>query len=124
MRAQAQTGTAPERAVLSALHQRGLRYRKHLAPVPSVRCKADAVFAARRVAVFVDGCFWHGCPIHGSWPKANEDWWKRKIAMTRARDHRNNEILRNEGWTVLRVWEHEDPQSAADRIAATIRAIH
>jgi len=121
MLAQKQTGTAPERAVLTALHRRGLRYRKHLKPLQTLRCKADAVFGPSKVAVFVDGCFWHGCPEHRVSPKANRDWWESKIVRTIARDRRNDAALAEAGWTVIRIWEHDDPEAAAARIEAAVK---
>ena len=79
------------------------------------------VFTRRRVAVFVDGCFWHGCPEHGSWPKANASWWREKIEANTERDRRVTERLESAGWTVIRIWEHEDPEAAADRIEKAVR---
>jgi len=78
------------------------------------------VFPRQRVAVFVDGCFWHRCPEHGTSPRANNDYWTAKLDRNVARDRRNNEALVAAGWTVLRVWEHEDPVDAASRIAETL----
>jgi DNA mismatch endonuclease, patch repair protein len=75
------------------------------------------VFTRAKLAVFVDGCWWHGCPAHGQLPTANRDWWAAKIARNAARDRRNDSALREAGWRVMRVWEHEDPSKAADRIA-------
>src|SRR5215831_11579615 len=86
MQRQARRDTAPERALRSALHRLGLRFRVHVRPHPGLRREADVVFGPSRVVVFVDGCFWHGCPEHASWPKANADWWREKIASNRARD--------------------------------------
>ena len=74
------------------------------------------------MAVFVDGCFWHGCPSHATWPKRNADWWRRKIEGNVARDADTDERLRREGWLVLRIWEHEDPDLAADRIEGAVRS--
>jgi DNA mismatch endonuclease (patch repair protein) len=78
------------------------------------------VFARQRVAVFVDGCFWHGCPEHITWPKANGNWWRTKINATAARDRRNDAALTDAGWTVVRIWEHESAASAADRVQAML----
>jgi DNA mismatch endonuclease, patch repair protein len=108
--------TKPELLVRSALHRRGLRFRKHQKPVPGVRCTADIVFPRERCAVFIDGCFWHGCPIHGEQPIANADYWRMKIERNRARDRRNSQALTEAGWLVIRAWEHEDPEAVASRI--------
>lgn len=99
--------TVPERVLRGALHRAGLRFRKHTRPASDVRCTADAVFAGARVVVFVDGCFWHGCPEHFREPRANAGWWMAKIAGNRDRDARRTRQLRARGWSVIRVWEHE-----------------
>lgn len=122
MLAQRQSDTAPEIALSSLLHRRGLRFRKHRSLVPGLRCRADIVFPRQRVAVFVDGCFWHGCSIHRSIPKSNAAWWRQKIGRTVARDRRNNVLLAEAGWTVFRVWEHDDLASAADCIESMVRS--
>ena len=109
--------TRPEVALRSALHRRGLRFRKHHAPVSGVRARADVVFVAARVAVFVDGCFWHRCPLHGTRPRVNAAWWQAKLDRNVERDRRVERALADAGWAVVRVWEHEDPAGAADRIA-------
>lgn len=121
MRANRGIDTAPELALRRALHARGLRYRKHVAPLAGLRCRADVVFSAAKVAVFVDGCFWHSCPEHRTQPRANGEWWKAKLGRTWQRDRMNDEALRAASWTVVRVWEHEDPESAAARIAGLVR---
>ena len=86
-----------------------------------MRRRADLVFTGARVAVYVDGCFWHGCPTHGTSPKANKAWWADKIAANRARDVDTDRRLGKAGWTVLRVWEHDDPFAAAAIVSATVR---
>lgn len=108
--------TAPELALRSELHRRGLRYRIHERPLADRRCEADIVFRKAWVAVFVDGCWWHGCPDHRPLPKRNHSWWARKIQATVERDRRNDDALARAGWTVVRIWEHDDPAAAADRI--------
>lgn len=120
MTAQPRADTSPERDLRSVLHGRGLRFRKHVAPLPALRCRADVVFRSQRVAIFVDGCFWHLCPVHGVIPRSNAEWWRDKLERNVARDRRNDEALRQEGWIVMRVWEHEDPNAAADRIEAAM----
>jgi DNA mismatch endonuclease (patch repair protein) len=119
MQRQRQRDTAAELTLRSVLHSRGLRFRVHY-PVPGVRRKADIAFTRVRVAVFVDGCFWHGCPEHGTWPKANAEWWRAKIQANRLRDKDTNHRLTEEDWTVVRVWEHEVPQDAARRVEAAL----
>jgi DNA mismatch endonuclease (patch repair protein) len=104
--------------IRSALHRSGLRFRKDLLlRVGGVRVHPDIVFTRARVAVFVDGCFWHRCPTHATAPKSNTSYWGPKLEANVARDRRVDEALRSEGWTVLRVWEHELPSDAAHRIA-------
>jgi DNA mismatch endonuclease (patch repair protein) len=100
-------------ALRSLLHRWGLRYYVDRAPLPGLRRRADLVFPTRKVAVYVDGCFWHGCPQHGTSPKANAAWWAEKIQANRRRDADTVKQLRAAGWIVLRFWEHEDPDSAA-----------
>src|SRR4051812_3202416 len=101
MRANRSRDTNPEVSVRRGLHARGLRYRVHLKPVPGLRCEADVVFARERVAVFVDGCWWHGCPEHWAPPKANRDWWSSKIDLNVSRDRRNDRALAEAGWLVV-----------------------
>lgn len=121
MKANHGTDTKPEQTMRSALHRLGLRFRKHQRPVPEIRCIADVIFSRSRVAVFVDGCFWHGCPQHGTRPKTNVHYWDAKLARNGERDRRNNVLLRDAGWTVVRIWEHDDPMAAAHRIATLVR---
>jgi DNA mismatch endonuclease, patch repair protein len=115
-------GTKPEVAVRSAVQRLGLRFRKHRAPLRGLRCKADLVFPTERVAVFVDGCFWHGCPDHGKAPRTNAGYWSAKIAANLARDKRNNEALADAGWIALRAWEHERPEIVAWRVSLTVKS--
>jgi DNA mismatch endonuclease (patch repair protein) len=114
--------TGPELALRRELHRRGLRFFVGRPPLASEkRRRADIVFPRARVAVFVDGCFWHGCPQHMTWPKANAGWWRAKIMANVARDRRTDERLREAGWTVVRVWEHEAVDAAADRVERVVR---
>lgn len=114
--------TTPEMAIRREIHRRGLRYRVDV-PLPGMaRRRADILFTRAKVAVFVDGCFWHGCPIHGTQPKNNGSWWHTKLAGNQARDRDTNARLQAEGWTVLRFWEHEDFSEAADAIEDAVRA--
>lgn len=120
MSGQARKDTTPELALRSALHRRGLRFRVHRRPLPGLRREADLVFPQARVAVFVDGCFWHGCPAHASWPKSNAEWWRIKLNGNRARDAETDARLAEGGWLSVRVWEHEPTGEAADRIARAV----
>lgn len=123
MRRVPQRGTRAELAIRSALFRMGLRYRVDAPPLKGVRRKADIVFTSARLAVHVDGCFWHGCPLHGTWPKANAEFWRAKIEANQRRDADTDRRLIEAGWTSIRVWEHEDPATAAARIAEVLRAI-
>lgn len=116
--------SAPEIALRRALHGAGMRYRVDLPiRVPGRRAiRPDIVFTRARVAVFVDGCFWHGCPDHGTRPRANSAYWSAKLEINRARDEAQTNALRQGGWTVVRVWEHEPPDTASHRIAALLDA--
>jgi DNA mismatch endonuclease (patch repair protein) len=115
-----QRDTAPERALRSSLHRLGLRFRIQGAPLKGLRRSADVIFRREKVAIYLDGCFWHGCPIHGTMAKLNADFWQRKVDANRRRDHDTNERLRTAGWTVVRIWEHEDPAAAAQRIYSIV----
>lgn len=114
--------TAPEVALRREVHALGLRYRVGY-PIPGQRRRTiDLAFTRRRVAVFVDGCFWHGCPEHGTSPRQNSAWWLQKFTANQTRDLDTNRILSELGWTVIRVWEHEDPKVAAALVAASVDA--
>ena len=113
--------TKPEVEIRRALHALGHRFRVDRAVLPDRRRRADIVFGPAKVVVFVDGCFWHGCPEHATWPKANEAFWREKIETNRRRDRDTDERLRTLGWEVIRVWEHEDPVVAAEEIDAIVR---
>nr|WP_255418243.1 very short patch repair endonuclease [Nocardiopsis sp. TNDT3] len=112
--------TKPELALRSALHSKGLRYRVDKSPIKGMRRRADIVFPKEKLAVFVDGCFWHGCPQHMRPAKKNAKFWQAKIEDNRARDANTNETLSAAGWTVARFWEHEDPREAAESIESTL----
>ncbi len=123
MRANRGCDTRPERALRSAAHALGLRYRVNIRPIGGVPRTADLVFTKAKVAVFLDGCFWHGCAQHHRPAKgATAEFWNNKIAGNRRRDADTDERLRQAGWEVIRVWEHEDPAEAASRIASRVRA--
>lgn len=122
MRRQARRGTAPELALRRELHRRGWRYYVDRAPLPAKRRRrADLVFPRLKVAVFVDGCFWHRCPQHGTTPKTNTTWWTTKLDKNVERDRDTDRDLRARGWTICRVWEHQDPGDAAATVEAALR---
>ncbi|MEU8459566.1 very short patch repair endonuclease [Streptomyces sp. NPDC059982] len=112
--------TSVEVSLRRALHAAGARYRIHRRPVKGVRREADIVFGPARVAVFVDGCFWHGCPVHATWPKNNADFWKEKIEGNRRRDRDTDARIAEAGWLALRVWEHESVEGAAARVLEAV----
>lgn len=115
--------TKAEVSLRSMLHQRGLRFRKDklIRCSNGVNVRPDVVFTRSLVAVFVDGCFWHGCPDHQRVPQRNRDYWVPKLRANHDRDRRVNEALRQDGWLVERVWEHEDPEQAVERIEKIVR---
>lgn len=123
MRGNRSRDTKPELAVRRLVHASGLRYRVDFAPLRGRRrLRADLVFTRAKVAVFVDGCFWHGCPEHHVAAKTNAEFWAAKVTGNRDRDARTNSALREAGWTVLRFWEHEDPAAVAATIVDVVRA--
>lgn len=116
----ARRDTRPELELRRELHARGLRYRVDVSPSPNLRGRADILFRQAGVAVSVDGCFWHSCPEHGVLPKGNREWWRAKLEGTVNRDRSTDSQLAGLGWRVVRVWEHEDPATAADRVEAAV----
>ncbi len=120
MRKQRRRDTAPEVALRRELHRRGARFFVDRAPLPGLRRRADLVFPRKRVAVYVDGCFWHSCPQHATSPKNNAQWWADKLAANVVRDRDTDARLAAAGWGVVRIWEHEDPTEAADRVQAAL----
>lgn len=117
-----QADTSAEMRLRRVLHARGLRYRVGVTLIRRPRRVVDIVFRKRKVAVFVDGCFWHGCPEHSTSSKSNADFWRNKIETNKRRDADTDRRLEESGWTVIRVWEHEDPERAADQICKTLEA--
>lgn len=122
MRANRRRDTQPERRLRSLLHAQGMRFRvDHRVVAGSVAARADIVFTRARVAVFVDGCFWHACPIHGNEPGRNRAYWTPKLRRNVERDHRVTLALEKAGWAVVRAWEHESPVEVAERVALIVR---
>lgn len=127
MRANLSVDTEPESRFRSIVHQLGLRFRKDARPEADVKCKADIVFRSERICVFLDGCFWHGCPSHFECPKTHSAWWREKIDETIARDRRQARVLRRRGWTVLRLWEHDinaDLDRCVRRLLRLLQRVH
>lgn len=123
MRANRSRDTRPEKLLRSELHRRGLRFRVCARPLAGVRRSADVVFTKQRIAVFLDGCFWHGCPEHYSAPKQNVEYWCRKVSTNRSRDVHTDALLVEAGWDVLRIWEHVPVSDAADLVQETVRSL-
>ncbi|QKC98389.1 very short patch repair endonuclease [Mesorhizobium sp. NZP2298] len=111
-----------ERSVRSLLFARGLRYRVHFSLPGMPRRTCDVAFPKKKIAIFLDGCFWHCCPVHGSLAKTNSDFWSRKFKRNTDRDHETDVHLYSQGWRVLRFWEHEQPYDIADCIVAEVAA--
>jgi DNA mismatch endonuclease (patch repair protein) len=123
MRSVRQRGTDGEIAVEAELLRLGLEFeRDSRVDVLGCRRRIDFVFRVARVAVFIDGCFWHGCPDHATWPRANAKWWRDKIHGNRLRDADTDLRLTLAGWTSVRVWTHEPPSAVAQRIAEAVKA--
>jgi DNA mismatch endonuclease (patch repair protein) len=119
MRGNRRAGTQPEQRLRSALHARGLRFRKdRLLRLGGEKARPDVVFTRARLAVFVDGCFWHGCPQHYVPSKSSRRYWSSKIERNRERDQRQTAALESFGWTVVRIWEHEQTEDATARVVA------
>ncbi|WP_407320115.1 very short patch repair endonuclease [Isoptericola halotolerans] len=115
--------TGPELAVRRAVHALGLRYRVDARPLADLNRRADLVFGRAHVAVFVDGCYWHGCPVHHTVARTNESYWAKKVETNRRRDLDTNARLRAAGWTVARFWEHEEPAEVAGEISRLVRGV-
>ena len=112
--------TKPELAVRKLLYSSGLRYRVAARPIPSFRRTADVLFTRDKVAVFIDGCFWHGCPQHYTEPKSHSEYWQPKIAMNKSRDLETAKLLEEAGWVVLRYWAHEPSTSIAEAVVSVV----
>jgi DNA mismatch endonuclease (patch repair protein) len=122
MKAAKPTNTAPEVALRLILEELGLNFAVNSRPVLGLKREVDLLFEIEKVAVLVDGCFWHGCPIHGTWPKQNAEFWKTKIESNKRRDIDTNQRLEDAGWIVIRVWEHENPYDGVKRILEALNA--
>ena len=120
MSRQRRRDTEAELRVRGILHARGIRFRVDTKPEPDLRVKGDIVWRGMHLIVFIDGCFWHGCPKHATWPKQNAEFWRQKIEANRLRDTDTNSRLLESGWTVLRFWEHESPIEATDTVAQAV----
>lgn len=120
MRSNRRRDTRPELAVRRLIHAAGLRYRVDFAPLGGRR-RADIVFTRKRIAVFIDGCYWHVCPIHATYPKRNSQYWLPKLQRNVIRDRETDELLQRAGWTVLRFWEHVPADEVAREIVAAVR---
>lgn len=116
MKAAKPRDTAPEKSLRSEMYKSGLRYRVDIRPIKKLNRRADIVFRSAKVAVFVDGCFWHGCPKHGTQAKANATFWKNKIKRNQERDAETNQLLKRAEWKVIRVWEHENTKKVSEKI--------
>lgn len=121
MRANRSRDTRPEMAVRRLLHAHGLRYRVSTRPERDLRRTADILFRPAKVAVFIDGCFWHGCPLHVTSPKTHAAYWAQKIAENQTRDAETTRVLQSRGWLVLRFWEHESPSEVAMSVERAVR---
>jgi DNA mismatch endonuclease, patch repair protein len=123
MRGVRRASTEPEQALCAELRHQGLRFQTDTSPIIGLKSRADIVFRRSRIAIFIDGCFWHGCPDHATWPVANADWWRAKIETNKERDARITAALENAGWTVMRVWEHAVRESV-ESVATEVRRRH
>lgn len=123
MRGNRSRDTKPELALRSAVHALGLRFRVADKPLPNLRRTADMVFKSSRVAVFLDGCYWHGCPQHYVPSRTSIDYWGAKISRNKERDAETNRLLTESGWRVIRVWEHESPTDAARRVYSLLKGV-
>lgn len=123
MRRNRKRDTRPELALRSELHSRGARFRVNLLlRLDGLSVRPDVVFTRQKVAVFVDGCFWHGCAVHGNMPSRNKDYWRPKLDRNARRDHLVNERLQASGWNVLRFWEHDPVGEVADAVMLALKS--
>ncbi|MGU3292516.1 very short patch repair endonuclease [Williamsia sp. M5A3_1d] len=120
MSKQKRRDTEAEMLVRRELHARGIRFRVDVRPATDMRVRGDIVWRGLRLIVFIDGCFWHGCPLHATRPAANKEWWAKKLDGNIARDRRTDAALTERGWLVLRFWEHVDATDVADDIESVL----
>jgi len=123
MQATKQRNTNLELRIRSLLHADGYRYYVDRSPEHGMRSRADLVFPRLRLAVYIDSCFWHCCPLHGTWPKANTRWWRDKLIGNAHRDLEVTRRLQQRGWSVLRIWEHEAPIDALKAVTSAITSL-
>jgi DNA mismatch endonuclease, patch repair protein len=116
MKSARQHDTAPELKLQVLLLELNIEFETNAFPIAGFKRKADILLRDKKIAIFIDGCFWHGCPIHGTWPKQNAEFWKEKILKNKDRDKDTNIKLAEFGWKVIRVWEHEEMKDVAQRI--------
>jgi len=120
MRANRGVDTGPETRLRSLVHRAGLRYAIDVRPESNINRRADLVFRATKVAVFVNGCFWHGCPAHYSLPKSNQRYWSEKVRRNKERDEETKSLLKSRGWKVLVFWEHQPAESCSKRVVSVV----
>lgn len=113
--------TAPEKSLASSLRTMGFSFRKDVKPEDHLNIRGDIVFFQEKICIFVDGCFWHGCPFHLKLPKTHSDWWDEKITDNKDRDMRQTRELQSNGWTVLRFWEHDISPTNLPSVCLDIR---
>lgn len=124
MRSNRGRDTGPEIAVRRELHRRGRRFFVNRRPVATFRRTSDILFPSRKLAVLIDGCYWHGCPEHRTWPKTNSEFWKTKLEKNVARDAETNALWEAKGWTVLRFWEHQPVDEIVERIEMELGSLN
>lgn len=120
MRANRGFDTGPELRLRSLVHRAGLRYGINVRPEADFNRRADLVFRSAKVAVYIHGCFWHGCPKHYAPPKSNKRYWAEKVRRNRERDEETKRLLRNRGWKILVFWEHQSPEVSGARVIQTV----
>jgi DNA mismatch endonuclease, patch repair protein len=124
MKANRKVDSRPEKSLRARLHRDGYRFRKNYrVDLQGFECTPDIVFTAKKLAIFVDGCFWHACPEHGTQPVANSQYWLPKLERNKERDREVEAALAQAGWRVLRIWEHVPVDEAAARVAEALKGL-